>query len=66
VPEMVLDIPIPDLAGVINKMNSQEIETLYMFLTKQGEDLLERNSDLKFKKTDYLTGKEVFDGKNKL
>jgi len=60
-PEMVLDIPIPELAGVINRMNSQEIETLYMFLTKQGEELLERNRDLELKKIDYLTEEDVFD-----
>ena len=57
---MILDIPIPDLAGVINKMNSQEIETLYMFLTKQGEELLDRNRDLKLGKIDYLTEEKVF------
>lgn len=60
-PEMVLNIPIPDIAGMINNMNKQEIETLYMFLTKQGSDLLERNKDLKSGKTDYLTEEEVFD-----
>jgi len=60
-PEMVLNIPIPDIAGMINNMNKQEIETLYMFLTEQGSDLLERNKDLKSKKTDYLTEEEVFD-----
>ncbi|MCK5100092.1 MAG: hypothetical protein KAR45_18420, partial [Desulfobacteraceae bacterium] len=59
-PEMVLDIPIKDLAGAINNMTSQEIETLYMYLTKQGADLLERNKDLKLKKTNYLTEEQVF------
>ena len=60
-PEMTLNIPIPDIAGMINNMNKQEIETLYMFLTKQGSELLERNKDLKSKKVDYLTEDEVFD-----
>lgn len=60
-PEMVLDIPIPDIAGIINNMTKQEIETLYMFLTKQGPDLLERNKDLKSNKTGYLSEEEVFD-----
>ena len=59
-PEMVLDIPIKDLAGAINNMTSQEIETLYMYLTKQGADLLERNKDLKLKKTNYLTEEQFF------
>jgi len=60
-PEMILNIPIPDIAGMINNMNKQEIETLYLFLTKQGSDLLERNNDLKLKKVDYLSEDEVFD-----
>ena len=60
-PEMILNIPIPDIAGMINSMNKQELETLYMFLTEQGSDLLERNQDLKLKKVTYLTEDEVFD-----
>ncbi len=58
---MILNIPIPDIAGMINSMNKQELETLYMFLTEQGSDLLERNQDLKLKKVTYLTEDEVFD-----
>ncbi len=60
-PEMILDIPIIKLAGMINNMNKQEIETLYMFLTEEGSELLERNRDLKLKKVKYLTEEEVFD-----
>jgi len=60
-PEMVLDIPITKLAGMINKLNKQEIETLYMFLTEDGTELLERNKDLKMKHVKYLTEEEVFD-----
>ena len=60
-PEMILDIPIKKLAGVINNMNKREIETLYMFLTEEGSELLERNRDLKLKKVKYLTEEEAFD-----
>ena len=60
-PKIMLDIPIINLAGIINNMNRQEIETLYMFLTKEGSELLERNRDLKLKKVKYLTEEEVFD-----
>jgi hypothetical protein len=60
-PEMTVDIPIVKLAGVINNMNKREIETLYMFLTEEGSELLERNRDLKLKKVKYLTEEEVFD-----
>lgn len=60
-PEMLLDIPIMKLARMINNMNKQEIETLYMFLTEEGSELLERNKDLKLKRVKYLTEEEVFD-----
>jgi len=59
-PEMVIDIPIKQLADVISHMSRQELETLYMFLTKEGEELLERNNDLKFRRVKYLTEEEVF------
>jgi len=60
-PEMMLDIPITKLAGMINNMNKREIETLYMLLTDEGSELLERNRDLKLKKVKYLTEEQVFD-----
>ncbi len=60
-PEMMLDIPITKLAGMINNMNRREIETLYMLLTEEGSELLERNRDLKLKKVKYLTEEQVFD-----
>ena len=45
---------------MINNMSSQELETLYMFMTDQGSDLLERNKDLKLKKLNYMTEDEIF------
>jgi len=60
-PEMIIDIPIKKIAYIINNMSRQEIETLYMFLTEEGEELLERNKDLESKRVRYLTEEEVFD-----
>jgi len=60
-PEMIIDIPIKKIAYMINNMSRQEIETLYMFLTEEGEELLERNKDLESKRVRYLTEEEVFD-----
>jgi len=60
-PEMIIDIPIKKIAYMINNMSRQEIETLYMFLTEEGEELLERNKDLELKRVRYLTEEEVFD-----
>ena len=60
-PEMMIDIPIKKLAHIINDMNSQELETLYMFLTEEGSELLERNKDLELGRVKYLSEEEAFD-----
>jgi len=43
---MLPDTPITKPAQMINNMNRQEIETLYMFLTEEGSELLGRNRDM--------------------
>ncbi|MGM0453896.1 MAG: hypothetical protein ACQERN_12090 [Thermodesulfobacteriota bacterium] len=60
-PEITMDIKIKDVAQLINKMNKQEFETLYLFLTGEGEELQKRNKELKNQKVDYLSENEVFD-----
>ncbi|CAN2039852.1 hypothetical protein GMMP15_1490036 [Candidatus Magnetomoraceae bacterium gMMP-15] len=45
---------------VIDNMNKQEIEALYMLLTDKGTEFLKRNKDLELKKVKYLTEDEVF------
>ncbi|OQX27759.1 MAG: hypothetical protein BWK80_03535 [Desulfobacteraceae bacterium IS3] len=60
-PELMIDIQIKQLAYMINNMSKEELETLYMFLTEEGAELLERNNDLKLKRVRYLTTEEVFD-----
>jgi hypothetical protein len=60
-PEMMIDIPIRKLAYIIDSMNNQELETLYMFLTEEGSELLERNKDLELGRVTYLSEEEAFD-----
>ncbi len=60
-PEMMINIPIRKLAHVIDSMTTQELETLYMFLTKEGSELLERNKDLELGRVRYLSEEEAFD-----
>jgi hypothetical protein len=60
-PEMTVDIPIRKLAYMIGSMSRQELETLYMFLTEEGSELLERNRDLELGRVKYLTEEEAFD-----
>jgi len=61
VPELAIDIPIKNLAHMISRMNKQDIETLYMYLTDEGQKLQKRNTDLAQNKVKYLDENEVFD-----
>jgi hypothetical protein len=60
-PEIKIDIPIRKLAYMIDSMSNQELETLYMFLTEEGSELLERNKDLELGRVKYLSEEEAFD-----
>ena len=60
-PELAIDIPIKNLANMISRMNKQDIETLYMYLTDEGQKLQKRNTDLAQNKVKYLDENEVFD-----
>ena len=60
-PELAIDIPIKNLANMISRMNKQDMETLYMYLTDEGQELQKRNTDLVQNKVKYLNENEVFD-----
>ncbi|MBL0716698.1 MAG: hypothetical protein JJV89_01495 [Desulfosarcina sp.] len=60
-PELMVDIPIRKLAYIIDSMSSQELETLYMFLTEEGSELLQRNRDLELGRVQYLSEEKAFD-----
>ncbi len=59
--ELLIDIPIKNIAKLITSMNKQEIETLYLLLTEEGEELLERKKDVVFKRVKFLSRDEAFD-----
>jgi len=59
--ELVVDIPIKSIAQLINSMSKQEIETLYLLLTEEGIELLERKNDVVFKRVEFLNRDEAFD-----
>jgi hypothetical protein len=41
-PELKFNIPIKNIAQMINSLSEHEIETLYLYLTEDGEELLEK------------------------
>ncbi len=58
---MTFKISNGNIAKIIRSMNSQEIETLYLLLTKEGKELLERKKDSELGRVKFLTRDEVFD-----
>lgn len=60
-PEMMIDIPVKEVAKIIKVMTEQEIETLALLLTEEGAELLERKKDLEVNRVKFLTRDEAFD-----
>lgn len=56
-PQMTVDISVGNVAEIIQSMNTQEIETLYLLLTEEGKELLERKKTLNSEESDFLRGK---------
>jgi hypothetical protein len=59
--ESLIDIPIENIAKLITSMNKQEIETLYLLLTEEGVELLQRKNDVLLNKVKFLDRDEAFD-----
>jgi hypothetical protein len=60
-PQMTFDISVSNIAEIIRSMNTQEIETLYLLLTEEGKELLERKKDLDLGRVRFLTRDEAFE-----
>ncbi len=54
-PQMTVDISVGNVAKIIQSMNTQEIEILYLLLTEEGKELLERKKDLELGRVRFLT-----------
>lgn len=60
-PEVMVNISVKHLAKIIRTMNAQELETLYMLLTKEGKELAKRKREVEQQAVRLLTREEVFD-----
>ena len=60
-PEMMIDIPVKEVARIIKSMNDKEVETLTLLLTDEGSELLERKRDLEDGRLKFLSKEEIFD-----
>ena len=59
--KLSINIPIQNIAELITSMNKQEIETLYLLLTEEGAELLERKNDVLLNRLKFLNRDEAFD-----
>ncbi len=60
-PQLMINIPVQQVAAIINGMNDGEMETLLLLLSEEGKELVKRSEDFKEKKIKYLSRDEVFD-----
>ena len=60
-PQMMIDVSVNSIAQIIQSMNNEEIETLYLLLTREGKELLKRKKDSDSGRVKFLTREEVFD-----
>ena len=60
-PQVMINIPVQQIATIINSMNDGEIETLLLLLSEEGKELIKRTEEYKKKKVEYLSRDEVFD-----
>ena len=60
-PEVMVNISVKHLAKMIRTMNTQELETLSILLTKEGKELIKRKKEVEQKTIRLLTREEVFD-----
>jgi len=59
--EMHIEVPLENIAGMIMNMNSKELETLCLFISDHGKEILERKQDIDSENVQLLSREEVFD-----
>jgi len=59
--EMSVQIPVENIAGMINDMDPKELETLCVLISEQGKELIDRKNDIESGKVQLISREEVFD-----
>lgn len=59
--QVSIDIPVENIAGMINRMDEKELETLCLLLNDEGLELLRRKKDAETKDFNFLSRDEAFD-----
>lgn len=59
--EINMQIPVENIAGVINSMNPEELETLCALISEQGNELIDRKNDVETGHVQLISREEAFD-----
>lgn len=59
-PQIAINVPIENLAKIINNMKKGELETLLLLLTSERNELLKRKRDIESEKIKTLSREEIF------
>jgi hypothetical protein len=59
-PQVMMDISVDYVAKAIQAMTHQELETLSLLLTSEGQELFERQRDLHLNRVTFLSREETF------
>jgi hypothetical protein len=59
--QVSINIPVENIAGIINSMDVKEIETLCLLLNDEGQELLKRKKEVETEGFKFLSRDEVFD-----
>ncbi|MBW1970286.1 MAG: hypothetical protein JRF45_10185 [Deltaproteobacteria bacterium] len=59
--QVSIDISVENIAGMINRMDVKELETLCLLLNDEGQELLRRKKETEAKGSKFLSRDEVFD-----
>ena len=59
--QVSINIPVENIAGMINSMDVKEIETLCLLINDEEQELLRRKKEAEAEDFKFLSRDEVFD-----
>ena len=59
-PRIAVEITVDKLAELINSMSPEEMETLSLLVSQEGEELRRRKEDFETGRVQFLSSKEIF------
>ena len=59
--QVSIDIPVENIAGMINRLDVKELETLCLLINDEGQELLRRKKEAEAKDFKFQSRDEAFD-----